>query len=129
MTERISFPTMLANIQIRLFTWRCGELVGTDAFGNRYYRERKPAKGRRERRWVLYNGEPEATKVPPEWHGWLHHSLAQPLKTDSEFHKPWVQPHRPNPTGSTTAYRPPGHPLEGGHRAAASGDYEPWVPN
>ena len=64
MKQRISFNTFMSNLQIRLFTWRRGELVGTDQFGNTYYRDKK-ATGRRERRWVLYNGEPEATKVPP----------------------------------------------------------------
>src|SRR5579862_7546931 len=54
-------------IGTRLFTWWKGELVGTDQFGNRYYRE-KPGRrlraggGResRERRWVLYKGTSEA---------------------------------------------------------------------
>ena len=66
----------------RLLTWFRGELVGTDPYGNRYYRERgaKPLRrggGRtsREKRWVIYNGEPEGSKVPPEWHAWLHHTV------------------------------------------------------
>ena len=65
-----------------LFTWWKGERVGTDEFGNRYYREKpgrqlRPGGGRdsRERRWVLYKGEAEASKVPPEWHAWLHHTV------------------------------------------------------
>ena len=65
-----------------LLTWLRGELVGTDQYGNRYYRLKgdKPSRrggGRfsRERRWVIYNGEPEASKVPPEWHAWLHHTV------------------------------------------------------
>lgn len=130
MKERISFATFLSNVQIRLFTWRRGELVGTDDFGNRYFRDRKAQKGsgRRERRWVLYNGEPEATKVPPEWHGWLHHTNDAPLKAGDAFHKPWQKEHQPNRTGTMGAYRPPGHTLEGGQRARATGDYEPWTP-
>src|SRR2546430_8264 len=62
----------------QLWTWRFGELVGTDEQGNRYYR----TKGRKidptlgfERRWATYNGYAEAPRVPPEWHGWLHHTL------------------------------------------------------
>src|SRR5665647_3307830 len=43
----------------QLWTWRFGELVGTDEQGNRYYRTagRKidPTLGF-ERRWVIYNG-------------------------------------------------------------------------
>ena len=116
-----------------LFTWWRGALVGTDQSGNRYYRERRPAPLRkgggmesRERRWVLYKGEPEASKVPPEWHGWLHHITdAVPEATTR---RPWQKPHQPNPTGTSLAYRPPGSLLASGHRAAAAGDYEPWTP-
>jgi len=32
-------------------------------------------------------------------------------------------------TGSPQAYRPPGHDFQGGQRAKATGDYEPWTPN
>src|SRR3981189_702287 len=65
----------------QLWTWRFGELVGQDEQGNTYYR----TKGRKidptlgfERRWVVYNGYAEATKVPPSWHGWLHHTAERP---------------------------------------------------
>jgi NADH:ubiquinone oxidoreductase subunit len=127
MKQSISFNTFLSNIHIHWVTWRRGELVGTDEAGNRYYRDKKAAGGR-ERRWVLYNGEPEATKVPPEWHGWLHHTLKEPLKPGSTFHKPWQKPYVPNASGSLDAYRPPGHVFEGGQRSRATGDYEPWTP-
>ncbi|PPR21489.1 MAG: hypothetical protein CFH40_01587, partial [Alphaproteobacteria bacterium MarineAlpha10_Bin3] len=29
----------------RMITWLKGEPVGADAFGNRYYQERRPARG------------------------------------------------------------------------------------
>ena len=51
-----------------------GEKVGSDAQGNRYFRAKKrypkghPFAGR-ERRWVIYNGEMEASRVSPDWHG------------------------------------------------------------
>ncbi|QJE72963.1 NADH:ubiquinone oxidoreductase subunit NDUFA12 [Aerophototrophica crusticola] len=129
MKNRVSFVTWMANIHINLLTWRLGVLVGTDKAGNRYYREKKARAGMRERRWVLYNGEPEASKVPPEWHGWLHHTVKEPLGENSPFHKPWQKEHLPNPTGTLQAYRPPGHLFEGGERARATGDYEPWTPS
>ena len=63
----------MATLGTILFTWFKGELVGRDEFGNRYYCERgKPTRARR-RRWVMYEGAPEASKVPPLWHAWLHH--------------------------------------------------------
>ena len=111
----------------RLYTLLYGELVGTDRFGNRYYRGKKPLH-ERERRWVLYSGAPEASKVPPEWHGWLHGGQGEPPKSEAK-RLPWQREHLPNRTGTALAYRPPGHTLEGGRRAAATGDYEPWVPN
>lgn len=112
----------------RVFTWLHGEHVGTDEFGNRYYVDRRTKGKKRERRWVLYKGIPEASKVPPEWHAWLHHTIAEaPLSRAPR--RPWQKPHIPNLTGTDLAYRPPGHVLSGGTRAPASGDYEPWVPN
>jgi NADH:ubiquinone oxidoreductase subunit len=128
MAEKISFTTWMTNLTIRLQTWRRGKLVGTDRFGNTYYTDKKARSGMKARRWVLYNGEPEASRIPPEWHGWMHGSMAAPLPEGSPFHKPWVKDHRPNPTGTLTAYRPQGHQLNGGQRAKATGDYEPWTP-
>ncbi|MEA1674436.1 NADH:ubiquinone oxidoreductase subunit NDUFA12 [Nitrospirillum sp. BR 11163] len=128
MTQRISILTWLSQLSIRLLISRRGELVGTDRFGNRYFREKKARPGMKVRRWVLFAGEPEASAIPAEWHGWLHYSMEQPLPENSAYHKPWVKPHEANQTGTVDAYRPPGHTYEGGHRAAATGDYEPWTP-
>ena len=116
-----------------LLTWLRGELVGTDSYDNRYYRLRgyKPTQrgsGRfsRERRWVIYNGEPEGSKVPSEWHAWLHHMFDQ--VPQPRQHYAWEKPHLPNMTGTPLAYHPPGSVLLGGHRARTTGDYEPWRP-
>jgi NADH:ubiquinone oxidoreductase subunit len=121
-------------IGTRLFTWWYGEQVGRDDFGNRYFREkRRPARvvgggmESRERRWVLYAGAPEASKVPPEWHGWLHHIVADMPAADSP-RRPWQKAYVPNMTGTALAYRPPGSVLRGGHRPPATGDYEAWIP-
>jgi NADH:ubiquinone oxidoreductase subunit len=111
-------------IETRLY----GIEVGHDDFGNRYYRARRAPKGVREKRWVIYAGEPEASKVPPEWHIWLHHTANAPISDASPLHRPWQKPYQPNMTGTSEAYLPPGHALEGGKRAAATGDYEAWQP-
>ncbi len=116
-------------IGTRLFTWLHGELVGSDATGNRYYRDKRTKGHKRERRWVLYAGAAEASKVPAEWHGWLHRTVVEPPTGQVQSRRPWQKPHQPNLTGTDLAYRPPGHVLQGGRRAAASGDYEPWVPS
>src|ERR1043165_2938394 len=109
-------------IATRLYTWLRGAAVGHDAFGNTYYRDKTGATryaGKREKRWVLYSGEAEATKVPPEWHAWLPHIVKAPPQSGGVKTAAWQQPHLPNLTGTTHAYRPPGHDF--GKRAAATG--------
>jgi NADH:ubiquinone oxidoreductase subunit len=128
MFDLTSLLTSLDSLQIKLFTWRRGTLIGTDSYGNRYYRGTRKRTDGRERRWVMYSGEFDPSKVPPEWFGWLHYTSDEPLTAGSAFHKPWVKPHEANPTGTEAAYRPPGHPSKGGQRARATGDYEPWQP-
>ena len=111
-----------------LFTRFRGELVGADEFGNRYFHDRGRTNGWRRRRWVLYAGEVEASRVPADWHGWLHYTVNVP-PTGERATRPWQKPHLPNLTGPPAAYRPPGHDSQGGKRAAATGDYEPWTPS
>ena len=116
----------MATIGTRLMTWLSGQLVGQDQFGNRYYRARARKGYERERRWVIYQGEDEASRVPPEWHAWLHYTEDQPL--DDAGRWPWQREHQPNMTGTAAAYRPPGCVLGGGRRERGTGDYEPWRP-
>ncbi|WP_144299877.1 NADH:ubiquinone oxidoreductase subunit NDUFA12 [Elioraea rosea] len=111
----------------RLFTRLRGQEVGRDRFGNIYYQERRARSGMRQRRWVMYAGSADASEVPPEWHAWLHYTLDAPLPEGKRY--AWQQEHQPNLTGTPAAYRPPGHDLEGGRRARATGDYEAWTPD
>lgn len=109
----------------RLVGWRTGREVGRDAQGNIYYVAKA---GRRERRWVIYNGEPEASRVPPEWHLWLHKTVdttpdEAPLRA-RVWEKPWV----PNLTGTPAAHRPSGSLAVAATRAKTTGDYEAWIP-
>lgn len=103
--------------------------VGTDYAGNVYYRASARKGYKRERRWVIYDGTPEASKVTPEWHGWLHHQTdIVPDSDGPSFRRKWQKPHTQNLTGTTQAYRPPGHVLSAGKRDKATGDYEAWTP-
>ncbi len=104
-------------------TWFSGQPVGSDDFGNRYYPTRDG-----KRRWVLYSGTVEASRVPPDWHGWLHHTFAGPPPAAPLKAKSWEAEHRPNPTGTGGAYRPAGSLARSGVRAAATGDYQAWKP-
>ena len=112
-----------------LYTWMNGRQVGLDSFGNRYYvhKSRTRLDGR-HKRWVVYSGMAEASKVPAEWHGWLHYSVDETPGEVEEPRHEWQKDHLPNLTGTRYAYRPPGHVLSGGKRDRATGDYEPWTP-
>ncbi len=107
-------------IGTQLFTWRKGVKVGEDSQGNVFYRT---ADGKR--RWVIYNGETEASRVDPEWHGWLHNTWDEPPSERPLPRKSWEKPHHENLTGTMAAYAPPGSirnaPVE-------RRDYEAWQP-
>jgi NADH:ubiquinone oxidoreductase subunit len=116
----------LMSILTNLFTYFHGRPVGEDAAGNRYYEEKKVRRGLRQRRWVIYPGEVEASGIPPEWHAWLHYTTDVPIPV--VVRKAWQKPHEPNLTGTPQGYRPPGSDYLGGRRPPASGDYEAWTP-
>jgi NADH:ubiquinone oxidoreductase subunit len=108
-------------LNTQLFTWRKGERVGEDAAGNIFYHTKGGA-----RRWVIFNGEAEASRVGPEWHGWLHHTWNEPPTKRPLVHKAWEKPHMMNLTGTAQAYVPAGslnraQPVE-------RRDYEAWTP-
>lgn len=116
-------------LNTRFYTWRKGELVGTDQAGNRYYRAKSALpESIPERRWVVYNGYSEASAVPPGWHGWMHHRVDQPPKEGDYKPREWEKPHRPNMTGTPAAYRPSGSIMARGRRPKATGDYDAWTP-
>lgn len=110
-------------IGTRLFTARRGRFVGEDADGNRFYQT-----GDGRRRWVIYAGEAEASQISPDWHGWLHHTYAEPPEGGELPRKSWEQEHVPNMTGTEAAYRPPGSVLTPERRPRVGGDYEAWQP-
>ncbi|MEQ1495285.1 MAG: NADH:ubiquinone oxidoreductase subunit NDUFA12 [Novosphingobium sp.] len=123
----------------KLFTWwdgatvttllnssLTGEQVGSDAQGNTYHRAKKPfPKGHpfagKERRWVIYNGANDASRVPAEWHGWLHGSFAGVPESNLPPPRIWEVDYTPNATGTAQAHRP--------RHGKTSGDYEAWSPD
>jgi NADH:ubiquinone oxidoreductase subunit len=105
----------------QFFTWRFGKRVGEDAEGNVFYQN---ADG--SRRWVIYDGEAEASRISPEWHGWLHHTYQEPPTKAPLPVRPWQIPYVPNMTGTSFAYHPPGS-LLAAERPSRS-DYEAWAP-
>ncbi|MEM9970433.1 MAG: NADH:ubiquinone oxidoreductase subunit NDUFA12, partial [Pseudomonadota bacterium] len=88
-----------STIGMEIFTRRKGVKVGEDDQGNKFYRSKDG-----DRRWVIYNGETEASRVSPDWHGWLHHTWDEPPTDKPVVHKDWEKPHLPNLTGTSEAY-------------------------
>ncbi len=105
----------------QLFTARRGVRMGADAQGNVYYQTKDS-----KRRWVIFNGEMEASRVSPDWHGWLHHTWDQTPADAPLVHKAWEKPHVENLTGTDAAYAPPGSIRRSA--PVAKSDYEAWTP-
>lgn len=118
-----------ATIGTHLWSWRHGEQVGTDAQGNAYFRSKFKTSNGQERRWVIYQGANDASRVPAEWHGWLHGAFEGIPESNLPPPHIWEADYVPNATGTPAAYRPAGALERGGKRAAATGDYEAWSPD
>ena len=124
----------------KIFTWWNGATIGTslglagatkvgsDDQANLYYTGKAAADGRL-RRYVIYSGSNDASRVPPEWHAWLHHQIDALPDASLPPPRRWEKEARANLTGTRAAYRPAGSLEAGGSRAAATGDYEAWSPD
>ena len=67
---------IVSQILIRLSS----NLIGEDQYGNKYYCQKKS-----DKRFVVFNGKVEASKIPPMWHAWLHKITNKPpLKRKKE---------------------------------------------
>ncbi|MDJ0631180.1 MAG: NADH:ubiquinone oxidoreductase subunit NDUFA12 [Rhodobacter sp.] len=108
-------------LNTQIWTWRKGKKVGEDDTGNRFYETRDG-----KRRWVIYNGEAEASRVSPDWHGWLHHTYSEPPTDKPLKRKAWEKPHQENLTGTAAAYAPPGSIRRA--EPEPRSDYEAWAP-
>jgi NADH:ubiquinone oxidoreductase subunit len=112
-----------------LNTRTSGIRVGEDAEGNVYYQSRQTGVDGRERRWVAYKGSNDASRVPPQWYSWLHHTIDATPDEALPAPRAWEADPQPNLSGTPLAYRPKGALESGGKRAAATGDYEAWSPD
>lgn len=119
-------------------TWfdvnRRAKLVGEDEWGNKYYEETKvgpkdgPLPGRK-RRYIIYKGAAEPSRVSADWHGWLHHTFDKPPTEDPLARQAYEKPHQPNLTGTIYAYHPKGSIAGEGERTKTAADYEAWNPD
>lgn len=115
-------------ITTRLYTYLNGKLVGEDAFGNRYFTEKKLPRSGRAKRWVIYKGMAEPSKIPAQWYRWMHYITEQAPSEDNTTHYKWEKPHLPNLTGTKNAYAPSGSLRGTANHAKSTADYEAWVP-
>ena len=77
-----------------LYTFFVGRFVAEDVFGNKYYSDSK-----KKKRWVIYKNRVESSKIPPEWHSWIHfQTINIPSKNMNTF--PWQKQHEENLTGT-----------------------------
>jgi len=102
--------------------------VGEDSLGNTYWEGGTTPQGT-TRRWVIYQGANDTSRVPPDWFSWLHHQIADVPDQSLPAPRQWQKPAVPNMTGTALAYHPSGALEKGGNRASATGDYEAWSPD
>ena len=98
----------------RIHTFISGKFVGKDSLGNKYYQNKTG------KRWVIYNGEIDATKIPNEWYSWMHYTRNK-IENDHDLKKyNWQKEHMPNQTGTNKSY----HPNKGNNNIEKQ--YKPW---
>ena len=84
-----------------LYTLFLGKFVGRDQYGNKYYSNSKG------KRWVIYKSDIESSRIPAEWHLWIHfQTIKKPSDEIKKF--PWQKQHEENLTGTKKAYKPEG---------------------
>tara|TARA_Y100001970_G_scaffold293933_1_gene444773 strand:+ start:4445 stop:4801 length:357 start_codon:yes stop_codon:yes gene_type:complete len=83
-----------------LYTIFFGKFVGKDEFGNKYYKNNKG------KRWVIYKGEINASKITADWYSWIHNiSNNTPKEKDTKKFS-WQKPHKDNKTGTKDSFKP-----------------------
>jgi len=103
----------LEQFKIKLFNKK----AGSDEFGNEYYQNKKG------KRFVVYKGIAEPSKVPAKWHGWLHYTTdILPMQINTKKNS-WEKIHIPNLTGTKNAYFPKSS------QSSKTKPYKSWQPN
>ena len=102
-----------------IYTLFTGKIIGRDQFGNKYYSNSKG------RRWVIYKDNIESSKIPPNWHSWIHFlKINKPSTGEKKFS--WQKQYEENLTGTARAYKPEGSLTSGLKKNMKK--YEIWKP-
>lgn len=113
-----------------------GKFVGEDEYGNKYYETNQRDYLNRKKRYCLFNGRVEATKIPPEWHCFMHYQIPkESVILDTKQYK-WQKRFLPDLTLSSIKYLPKNHPLYSNqnslYNTKSSGNpfkFKAWSPN
>lgn len=102
--------------------------VHEDEFGNRYFENRHTTYGRD--RWIEYSERknPDSSRVPPEWHAWLHHIVDERPSEKPLLKKSWEKEVTGNLTGTQNAYAPVHNPLSRNFVGLAKEKTMAWDP-
>ena len=98
----------------RIYTFFFGKFVGKDSFGNKYYNNKKG------KRWVIYSGEIDATKISDDWYSWMHYTKNKIENLHQLEKYDWQKQHQSNQTGTEKSYHPNKHNNEIGKK------YKSW---
>ena len=98
------------------YTLLMGKFVGKDEFNNKYYSNSKG------KRWVVYNNIVESSKIPAEWHLWIHH-IKDKIPSNVQKYA-WQKKHEENLTGTKKSYKPEGSLIYRNKRNLKK--YETW---
>jgi len=101
-----------------VYTLIFGKFVGEDQFGNKYYSDSKEKK-----RWVIYKKRVESTKIPPNWHSWIHFQTKNKPNLKGQLFS-WQKQHEENLTGTKRAHKPEGSMLNNEKKDMKK--YETW---
>lgn len=105
----------MSNLISKILIPLTSKKVGQDEFGNKYFEDNN------KKRFVIYRGIAEPSKVPPQWHAWLHYSSdLLPVGIDTKKLS-WQKIHLPNLTGTKNAYKPT--------NTNQKEDFQSWNPN
>jgi NADH:ubiquinone oxidoreductase subunit len=107
-----------------LYTKIAGRFIASDSFGNRYFESRFSQNKGKQRRWVIFSGHQEASKIPAQWHNWIHgNEFFAPQ--ESQNMPQWVKCHQPNLTGTALQHHPQNTRAKTSRETI---DYSPWKP-
>ncbi|NRB10448.1 MAG: NADH:ubiquinone oxidoreductase subunit NDUFA12 [Rickettsiaceae bacterium] len=111
--------SIINKIWLKIFAKKVGE----DRFGNKYYLGNNTNYLGQKKRYVIFNGIEESSKVPPVWHAWLHYMSDVTPSDSTENNYSWQQDHLPNLTGTKYAYNP-----ARSDKNVKYANYSKWIP-